>query len=95
MLEEGIVGETYVRTTDNTLQDLHNFQCVLNNNFSKHKDYADMRPTSNQPARLFATAKTHKFDKFDDINIEELKVRPIVDQTGTHTHPAGKVIYNL
>ena len=51
-----------------------------------------MRPNSNQPARLFATAKTHKFSNFEDIDINNLKIRPIVDQTGTHTHAAAKVI---
>ena len=38
-----------------------------------------MRPVSNQPARLFATAKTHRFKSF-------------VDQTGKPTHKAAKVI---
>ena len=51
-----------------------------------------MKPVSNQPARFFATAKTHKFQSFDDITLEELKLRPIVDQTGTHTHKAAKVV---
>ena len=51
-----------------------------------------MRPNSNQPARLFATAKTRKFSNFEDIDINNLKIRPIVDQTGTHTDAAAKVI---
>ena len=51
-----------------------------------------MKPVSNQPARFFATAKTHKFQSFDEISLEELKLRPIVDQTGTHTHKAAKVV---
>ena len=53
-----------------------------------------MRPSSNQPARFFATAKTHKFDNFKDINIENLKLRPIIDQTGTATYHASKVVAN-
>ena len=43
-----------------------------------------MRPISNQPARFFATAKTHKFNRIEDINIQDLKLRPIIDQTGTY-----------
>ena len=60
--------------------------------FRKHKDYEKLRPKSNQPGRFFATAKTHKFDSFEDITLEELKIRPIIDQTGTHTHAAAAII---
>ena len=42
-----------------------------------------MMPSSHQPARFFTSAKTHKFENFDDINIKELKLRPIIDHTGT------------
>ena len=38
------------------------------------------------------SAKTHKFENFDDINIKELKLRPIIDQTGTCYYKTGKVI---
>ena len=37
-----------------------------------------MRPISNQPARFLATAKTCKFNKTEDINFQELQLRPIV-----------------
>ena len=47
---------------------------------------------SNQPARLFATAKTHKFESFGNININDLKLRPIIDQTGTHMYKASELI---
>ena len=48
--------------------------------------YKKMRPVANQQAKLFATAKTHKFNNIEDINVEELIFRPIIDQTGTlHT----------
>ena len=57
----------------------------LYRNFKHHKDYKTIRPVSNQPARSFVTAKTHKFDSLNDVNIDELKLRPIIDQTGTHT----------
>ena len=51
-----------------------------------------MYPSSNQPARFFATAKTHKFPTLDDVNLNDLKLRPIIDQTGTCYYHAGKVI---
>ena len=51
-----------------------------------------MRPIANQPAKLFATAKTHKFNNIEDINVDELKLRPIIDQTGTFTYNGSKVI---
>ena len=51
-----------------------------------------MRSTSSQPARLFATAKTHKFTDIKQININDLKLRPIIDQTGTHLYDCSKII---
>ena len=45
-----------------------------------------MRPTSSQPTRLFATAKTHKFTDTKQININNLKLRPVIDQTRTHLY---------
>ena len=51
-----------------------------------------MHPISNQPARFFATAKAYKFDKIEDINVHDLKLRPIIDQTGTHIYDVSKVV---
>ena len=51
-----------------------------------------MRPTSNQLTHFFATAQTHKFNKTEDINNQDLKLRPILDQTGTYIYNASKVI---
>ena len=51
-----------------------------------------MLPTSNQPARIYASAKIHKFSFVDSVNINDLKFRPIIDQTGTRTYNAAKVI---
>ena len=39
-----------------------------------------MRPVSNQPGRIYATAKTHKFNSLDDINVDNLKFRPTISQ---------------
>ena len=51
-----------------------------------------MLPTSNQPARLYGTAKTHIFTSPDIITSEKLKFRPITAQTGTYTYKAAQVI---
>ena len=51
-----------------------------------------MLPPSNQPAQLYGTAKTHKFNTTDDITLDELKFRPIIAQTGTYTYKAAQVI---
>ena len=93
MIDDGIKNGTYVETTDNTLQDLSRFQDFLYRNFyKKYSRYDDMYPSSNQPARLYGTAKTHKFENLKDISVEKLKFRPIIDQTGTFTYNTAKVI---
>ena len=48
-----------------------------------------MRPISSQPARLFATRKTHKFIDIKQLNIN--KLHPIIDQTGTHLYDCSKI----
>ena len=51
-----------------------------------------MRLTSSQPARFSATAKTHKFTDIKQININDLKLYPIIDETGTHLYDCSKII---
>ena len=51
-----------------------------------------MQPDSNQPATLYGTAKTHKFQSLEDITVVNLKFRPIIAQTGTSTYNAAKVM---
>ena len=92
MLDEGIKRGTYERSTDTTKHDLETFQRFLYQNFKNHPTYDKMRPKSSQPARLYATAKTHKFNNLDEITVEKLKFRQIVDQTGTATYDPAKVI---
>ena len=92
MLNEGIKRGKYERSTDTTKQDLKTFQSFLHRNFTNHLSHDNMRPKSNQPARLYATAKTHKFNNLDEITVEKLKFRAIVDQTDTATYDAAKVI---
>lgn len=50
-----------------------------------------MMPSSHKPARFFTSEKTHKFEIFD-ININKLKLQPIIDQTGICYYKMGKVI---
>ena len=51
-----------------------------------------MRPVSNQPARFFATAKTHRFDDHSLINLDDLKFRRIIDQSNTYSYNAAKIV---
>ena len=92
MVKEGIEG-TYTLTEDNTIKDLKNFKefLKLKRNFKGYDKLDDMLPTSNQSARIYASAKTHKFSSVDSVNINDLKFRPIIDQTGMITYIAAKV----
>ena len=92
MFNEGIKRAAYERSADTTRQDLETFQSFLYRNFKNHPSYDKMTPKSNQPARLSATAKSHKFNNLDNIAVEKLKFRPTADQTGTATYDATKVI---
>ena len=92
MINEGIAAAKYIQTVDNTHKDLKCFQDFIYRNLYKHEQYENMRPKSNQPGRFFATAKTHKFDSVNDITLDKLKLRPIIDQTGTYISNASKVV---
>ena len=87
LINDGISKGVYViEENDNTLTELKSFQNFICRNFKKYEKYKEMRPTSSQPARLFATAETHKFTDIKQININDLKLHPIIDQTGTHLY---------
>ena len=58
MINGDIMNGTFVETTDNTLKELSQFQDFLYRNFHNYERYKDMQPDSNQPARLYGTAKT-------------------------------------
>ena len=94
MIDEGITNGTYAPTVDTTLNNLKKFQDFLRGNFKgKFDRYKDVRPVSNQPCRLNATAKTHKFSsQLDEITIEKLEFQPIISQGGTSSNNAAKVI---
>ena len=92
MIEGGVKKGTYKKTEDTTLQDLKKFQDFLYRNFYTYEHYKSMYPHSNQPAKLYGTAKTHKFNNIQEINKERLKFRPIIDQTGTYSYNTAQVI---
>ena len=43
-----------------------------------------MRPTASQSTSIFATMNMHKFTDIKQLNINDLKFCPVIDQTGTH-----------
>ena len=90
MISEVISKGKYVETVDSTHKDLNHFQDFLYRYF--YKTNHSMRPVSNQPARFFVTSETHKFDTTGDINVKDLKRRPIIDQTGTYVYDVSKGI---
>ena len=93
LINDGISKGMYVvEENENTLTELKSFQNYVYRHFKKHEKYKEMRPTSSQPARIFTTAKTNKFTDIKQININDLKLRPIIDQTGTHLHDCLKII---
>ena len=79
MLNDGISKGIYAGTEDTTLRDLKLFQDFLRRNFKdKYNKYEEMRPASHERRKLYATAKTHKFNSLDDITVDNLKFRPII-----------------
>ena len=93
LVNDGISKGIYViEENDNTLAELKSFQNFVYRNFRKHEKYKGIKPTSSQPARLFATAKTNKFTDIKQMNTNDLKLCPIIDQTGTHLYDFSKVI---
>ena len=75
-----------------THADLKHFQDFLYRYFRDENCYDEMHPVSNQPTRFFVTTKSHKFHSLEEINVDQLKLRPIIDQTGTYIYNASKVI---
>ena len=41
---------------------------------------------------MSGSAKTHKFDNHEDITVENLKLRPIMDQSGTMVYTTSQII---
>ena len=68
MINGIIIKGTYIGTTDNT-----QFQDFLYRNFYICELYKDLKHDSNQPARLYETVKTYKYENFEDITAVNLK----------------------
>ena len=51
-----------------------------------------MHPHCNQPAKLYGTAKTHKFKDIKEITKEQTQFQPIIDQTDIYNYRAAQVI---
>ena len=73
----------YIETIDTTQSGLKHFNDFLYRHFKRSEHYDQMCPVSNQPGRFFPTAKTRKSTPLNDITVEKLKLRPIIDLTGT------------
>ena len=78
--EWGKRGREYEETEDDILNELKSLPSFLYHHFKDAPYYKQMLPSSHQPARVFDSTKTHKFDCFSDINVTNLKLRPIVVQ---------------
>ena len=94
IVEDGMQQGNYIETIDTTDSDLKHFHNFLYKHLKKSEHYDQMPPVSYQPVRFFATAKTHKFTSLNDITAENLKLRPIIDLTGTYIYNTSKVITN-
>ncbi|XP_066934351.1 uncharacterized protein [Clytia hemisphaerica] len=92
MIDDGINNGIYKQAEDTTLHDLKIFKDFLYRNFNKYEHYKDMIPTANQPAQLYGLAKTHKFNNINNIDVRNLKFRPIIAQVGTCTYKAAQII---
>ena len=86
MINEGISKDKYVETVNSTHKDLKHFQDFLYRRFYETKYYDGMRLISNKTTRFFATAKTHKSNTTENINVKDLKLRLIIDQTRTYIY---------
>ena len=59
LINNGIsIGVHVIQENDNILAELKSFQTFISGNFRKYEKYKEMRSTSSQPARLFATEKS-------------------------------------
>ena len=92
MINKVIESGTFAKCEDTKLNDFKLFQEFLRQNLKNFEKYDKIRTVANQPGKLFATAKTLQFNNIENINAEEFKFRPIIDQTGTFTYNCSKVI---
>ena len=94
MINEGIQQGKYEVINDTNLEDFKKFDIFLYRNFNIYPSYNDMKSASDEPERFFATTKIHTVDNFYLINVNDLKLRPITDQSNTFTYKATKIVSN-
>ena len=92
MIDEVITKGTNAETTDSMMKKLLRVQDFLYGTFHNNQCYRNMHPDSNQPVRLYGTAKTHKFQTLENISVVNLKLQIIIDETEMFTYIAAKVI---
>ena len=93
-IKEGIDQGIYAIAEDKTHEDLENFRAFIYRNFRETSFYNDLWTNRNQPGRLFCTAKTHKFTDLSQITVENLKLRPVIDQTNSFSAKAAAFLSN-
>ena len=90
MIDDGIRQGIHSPTVGTTLKKFQDFFCQ---NFKgKYDRQEDMKLKSNQPSKIHAIAKTHKFDCLENITIQNLKIYPTISQIGTYNYNATKVL---
>ena len=92
MINEGIQQGKYEWTNDRTHEVMEKFQQFVYRSLKNDPKDSDMTPVSNQPARFSAIAKSHKFDVHFLINLDDLKFRPIIDQSNTYSYNAANKV---
>lgn len=92
MINQYIYEWKCIEPLDNTYKDLKRVQEFTNRNLNKHEQYENMHRKSNQPGKLFATAKTNLFDSANDN--DQLKLGQIIncELTGRYVYNASKVV---
>ena len=53
-----------------------------------------MLSKTNKPGHHYGNAKTHKFNSIEDITLEHLKSRLIIELSGTYTYNTAQVIFD-
>ena len=69
-----VLQKAYIKTTDNTLNKLLQYQDFQYRNFYNNKRYKCMKSDSNHPARLYGTVKIHKLENLEETTVVNLKL---------------------
>ena len=74
MIKDEIRKTVCVTTKETTLGNL-NFNFFRCTNFNMELDYNKMRSVRNQPAKLYGTVKTHKYDNINNVTSKSITFR--------------------